>query len=223
MTITRTYPLYALLAVSLFFAACADNDADKAAAPDTTGTAMQADTMGTMGQRMARATLAPTEGNDAEGTVAFTKTEDGILVEASVSGLSEGEHGIHIHENGDCSAPDASSAGGHFNPQDTPHGAPTNEPSQRHVGDLGNLEANAEGMAEYSRTDSLIAFDGPNSIIGKAVIVHQGADDFTSQPSGNAGPRVACGVIQMSEGAMQQGMTPDTTAQEGGDMEDGDM
>jgi Cu-Zn family superoxide dismutase len=139
------------------------------------------------------AVLSPTEGNTAHGVVTFNKTVDGIKIVADMEGLSPGKHGFHIHEFGDCTAPDAVSAGGHFNPDNMPHGAPSD--MERHVGDLGNLEANEEGMAHYERTDNLISLSGPHSIIGLSVVVHAGEDDLTSQPSGNAGPRVACGVI----------------------------
>ncbi|GAB5520807.1 MAG: superoxide dismutase family protein [Rhodothermales bacterium] len=145
------------------------------------------------------ATLSPTEGNTAAGTVTFTAQQDGLLVEANLTGLSEGMHGFHVHAVGDCSAPDGTSAGGHFNPGEAPHGAPDNLPSERHVGDLGNAEADADGNATYERVDAMLAFEGAASIIGKAVIVHGGTDDLTSQPSGAAGPRVACGVIEVAE------------------------
>jgi Cu-Zn family superoxide dismutase len=146
------------------------------------------------------ATLSPTEGNDVRGRVTFAEIEDGVLVVAEVSGLSAGMHGFHIHENGDCSAPDASSAGGHYDPTGAPHGAPNDPASERHVGDLGNLEAGADGVARYERVDSVISLSGPNTIVGKAVIVHAGQDDYTTQPTGAAGGRLACGIIEATEG-----------------------
>lgn len=139
------------------------------------------------------AVLHPTIGNQVHGTVTFTEVENGIKIVADVKGLLPGKHGFHIHEYGDCTAPDGTSAGGHFNPENMPHGAPTDV--KRHVGDLGNLEADEEGMAHYERVDEYVAFSGPHSIIGLAVIVHRDEDDFTTQPTGAAGPRVACGVI----------------------------
>ncbi len=144
----------------------------------------------------AEAVLEPTEGNEVSGTVRFTEVDDGIRVEASVVGLSENSlHGFHIHEEGDCSAPDATSAGGHFNPTDTPHGGPDDEPSERHVGDLGNLESDETGQATYDRVDDLLTFEGDASILGRSVIVHADEDDLTSQPVGDAGARLACGII----------------------------
>ncbi len=139
------------------------------------------------------AVLHPTEGNDVSGIVTFTQVADDIQIVADVEGLSPGKHGFHIHEYGDCSAPDGTSAGGHFNPEDMPHGAPTD--MERHAGDLGNLEADSEGRAHYERIDNHISFSGSHSIIGLAVVIHAGEDDFVSQPTGNAGARVACGVI----------------------------
>lgn len=146
----------------------------------------------------ATAVLYQTKGNDVTGSVTFTKKGgEGIQITADVKGLTAGKHGFHIHEYGDCSADDATSAGGHFNPEDKPHAGP--EAEQRHVGDLGNLKADETGNAHYERTDNVIAFDGPHSIVGLAVVVHSGEDDLKSQPTGNAGSRVACGVIGIAE------------------------
>lgn len=190
--------LVLLLAGSAVMMGCAGGDDGAEIETDTTLT----DTTGALGMagsgERAIAELAPTEGNSAVGTVTFTQQDGAIRVEATVSGLAPGKHGFHIHENGDCSAPDASSAGGHFAPRDNQHGGRDDQP--RHVGDFGNIEAGSDSTAQFSHVDSLIAFSGQNSIIGKAVLVHAGEDDLTSQPSGNSGPRVACGVIRM-EGA----------------------
>jgi Cu-Zn family superoxide dismutase len=143
------------------------------------------------------AVLHPTEGNDAHGTVTFERGENGIVVCGLIEGLTPGKHGFHIHEYGDCSAADATTAGGHYNPEGVEHGARTDE--VRHVGDLGNIEANEEGMATFEFTDAHLALDGPHSILGRAVVVHANEDDLTTQPTGAAGPRVACGVIGIAE------------------------
>ena len=141
--------------------------------------------------------LHPTKGNEVSGIVTFTKTEGGIKIVANFEGLTPGKHGFHIHEYGDCSRLDGKSAGGHFNPDDKKHGAPNSE--ERHVGDLGNLLANEKGKAYFEMIDSYISFIGPHSIIGRAIIVHAGEDDLTSQPTGNAGARLACGVIGLAK------------------------
>ena len=143
------------------------------------------------------AVLQPTRGNTAEGIVIFTQMGDGVKVEADIKGLSPGKHGFHIHEFGDCSAADGTSAGGHYNPTGQPHAGPDQE--KRHMGDLGNMEADGNGNARYERLDSHLMLNGPDTIIGRGVIVHAGADDLTSQPSGAAGPRVACGVIGVAK------------------------
>lgn len=139
------------------------------------------------------ASIYPTDGNEVSGTVTFTQGSDGIDINAEISGLSEGEHGFHIHQYGDCTAADGTSAGGHYAPDGDPHGSP--EDANSHDGDLGNITADAEGNASMSTSSSDIVMNGAKSIIGRAVVIHSGADDFTSQPSGAAGSRVACGVI----------------------------
>ena len=139
-------------------------------------------------QPSAIAVLSPPEGNDLQGTVTFIQTPEGVRVQANITGLTAGtEHGFHVHQYGDCSASDGTSAGGHFNPHGADHAGP--DAASRHVGDLGNSEAT------YDRVDTQLAFEGESSIIGRAVIVHGGTDDLSSQPSGAAGPRIACGVI----------------------------
>jgi Cu-Zn family superoxide dismutase len=139
------------------------------------------------------AVLRPTEGSEVGGTVTFTRVETGIQVEATVTGLTPGNHGFHIHEYGDCRAADAASAGGHYNPDLASHGGPQSEP--RCVGDLGNIRANEGGAASYSWIDSEIALDGEHSILGRAVVIAAGEDDGVTQPWGGGGPAVACGVI----------------------------
>lgn len=145
--------------------------------------------------RVAVAELSPTQGNNVRGVVRFTETARGIKVTADLTGLTPGKHGFHVHDKGDCSAPDATSAGAHFNPTGAAHGGP--EQADRHVGDLGNITADANGRARYERVEKHMTFDGAKSVIGRAVIVHANPDDLTSQPAGNAGARVACGVIQL--------------------------
>jgi superoxide dismutase, Cu-Zn family len=141
--------------------------------------------------------LSPTQGNNVTGTIWFTTTDKGVRVVADIQGLHEGKHGFHIHEFGDCSSPDASSAGGHYNPMGMQHGSPMD--MNRHLGDMGNLEADARGNAHLEYVDPEISLSGPNSIIGRSVVVHKEADDLKSQPAGNSGPRIACGVIGLAK------------------------
>jgi Cu-Zn family superoxide dismutase len=144
--------------------------------------------------KVATAVIHPTEGNSIQGTVMFTETEEGVRVEAEVSGLgSQTLHGFHIHEYGDCRAADGTSAGGHYNPEGMEHGAPTDD--ERHIGDLGNLPSNEDGVATVDFVDPMLSLSGENSIVGYGVIVHAGEDDLVTQPTGAAGPRLGCGVI----------------------------
>lgn len=137
--------------------------------------------------------LHPTEGNEVKGVVTFTKTASGVDVVADLEGLTPGSHGFHIHEYGDISAPDGTSAGGHYNPEGMDHGGPSD--TERHVGDLGNIVAGDDGTAHLELNDTKIKLNGEHSIIGRGIIVHAGEDDLTSQPTGAAGARVAAGVI----------------------------
>lgn len=139
--------------------------------------------------------VEPLEGHETRGYVLFLREGRGIRVRAEIDGLEPGAHGFHVHGTGDCSAPDGTSAGGHFDPDGSPHGAPDAPASARHVGDLGNLVATDLGRGTYDRLDTLITVTGDHSILGRAVIVHAGEDDLTSQPSGDAGARVACGIV----------------------------
>lgn len=152
---------------------------------------------GMSAQPMASAPLNPTQGNTANGKADFRQQGDMVHVDVRVSGLTPGLHGFHIHEKGDCSAPDASSAGGHFNPGGRGHGDPAQ--ADHHAGDFGNLNADASGTAtlqlSFPTSQVALAKDAPNSIIGKGLIVHANADDYKTQPTGNSGKRVACGVI----------------------------
>ena len=145
------------------------------------------------GVTRAVAVLHPTQDQSANGLVSFIKTDEGVQVVAQLQGLAPGSHGFHIHQYGDCSALDGTSAGGHFNPTGAPHAGP--DADERHVGDLGNIVADEAGNAYLDVVDRLLALEGPNGIIGLAVVLHAGADDLTSQPSGAAGPRISCGVI----------------------------
>jgi len=142
--------------------------------------------------------LGPTEGNTAHGVVRFSEEGGKVMITGDIEGLTpNSEHAIHIHEFGDCSAPDGTSAGGHYNPEGHEHGLPTTE--MRHAGDLGNLKSDASGKAHFELTVDNISIAGPkNPIIGHAIIVHAKMDDG-GQPTGNAGGRIACGVIGIAK------------------------
>jgi len=145
---------------------------------------------------VAVAMLEATKGNQTTGTVSFTQTGNKVRIVADVKGLKAGaEHGFHIHEKGDCSSGDGMSTGGHFNPGGKGHAHPS--AAERHAGDLPALAADASGNAKLSITlDLLTVAGGPNSVIGRGLIVHRDPDDYKTQPTGNSGPRIACAVIK---------------------------
>jgi Cu-Zn family superoxide dismutase len=144
------------------------------------------------------AVLHPTATNKCKGVIHFTQMGDSVKVVAAVEGLTpKQQHAIHIHQFGDCSSADGMSAGGHYNPDNHQHGLPSTE--QRHAGDLGNLSADNDGKAKYEITIKNVSIAGTkNPIIGRGVIVHAKADDG-GQPVGNAGGRIACGVIGVAQ------------------------
>ena len=143
--------------------------------------------------------MEPKSESTVSGEVTFTEENGTVIMKAMLSGLTEGEHAIHIHEKADCSSADGKSTGGHWNPTFQPHGKWGDEGGY-HKGDIGNFVADVEGNAtvDFATNEWCIGCDDETkNIVGKAVIVHQGVDDFTSQPSGAAGSRVACtGIIQ---------------------------
>ena len=147
------------------------------------------------GPLMATAQLKPTKGSKTFGEATFEESGEYVRVIVFVQGLKPGqEHGLHIHEGADCSG-DAMGAKGHFNPFDKPHGIPGT--AQRHAGDLPVLKANKAGRANVNVDVDMISLKpGPASIIGRSLIVHADPDDYKTQPTGNAGARIACGVIQ---------------------------
>lgn len=145
----------------------------------------------------AQAGLSGASGRGVTGEMNFSAGRGGVSVEGHVAGLPANTiHGFHVHETGDCSAPDATSAGEHFNPEQGMHGGPTTQ--NRHLGDLPNIEVDGTGNATVSATISgaTLRDGGPNDLIGKAVVVHARRDDYVSQPAGDSGDRVACGVIR---------------------------
>lgn len=144
------------------------------------------------------AQLQSTTGNTASGTVSFVQSGDKVLVSGEIRGLKPGaEHGFHVHEKGDCSSGDGMSTGGHFNPTGQPHGSHAD--MAHHTGDLPSLKADAAGVAKFSFESKAISVaSGATDIVGKGLIVHRDPDDYKTQPTGNAGPRLACAVIARS-------------------------
>jgi Cu-Zn family superoxide dismutase len=144
----------------------------------------------------ATAGLQPTKGNKTFGEATFEQVGSKVKVVIFVQGLKpDQEHGVHLHEVGDCSSGDGMSAGGHFNPFGKPHGTPAG--GERHAGDLPSLKANKQGRANINvEVDLITLTPGPGNIVGRSVVVHADPDDFKTQPTGNSGARLACGVIR---------------------------
>lgn len=143
----------------------------------------------------AKAALEPKSGTYSTGEASFYKKEHGLEIVIAVKNVTAGKHGIHIHEKGDCSATDASSAGDHYNPAHLAHGAL--DPAKHHAGDLGNIEVDEQGNGKLdiiidNSKEHMFNWD---DFIGKSIVLHEHADDLTTQPSGNSGKRIACGVI----------------------------
>jgi Cu-Zn family superoxide dismutase len=149
---------------------------------------------------MAVASLTPTQGNSVRGLVMFHEKDGHVMVHAKLSGLKpNAEHGFHLHEKGDCASPDGASAGGHFNPDGKPHGPQT---AAHHAGDMPALKADANGVVDQKfMLHGPTVAAGPASINGRSVIVHIAPDDYVTQPTGNSGARIACGVIAAQAGA----------------------
>lgn len=141
------------------------------------------------------ATVRPASGSQVSGTVKFTQVLSRVRVDAKLAGLAPGAHGFHVHEKGDCSAPDAMSAGGHFNPYGSKHGG--SDTAVRHAGDFANLTADANGKTDSTIwVEGISVSTGKEGVIGRSIVVHAGADDLKTDPAGNSGDRVGCGVIR---------------------------
>ena len=139
--------------------------------------------------------LQARSGSTLSGKATFTETPEGVKILLAVSGVSPGDHGTHIHENGDCTSADAESAGGHFNPEQHPHGLPVTAP--RHLGDLGNITVGADGNGtlEFLAPGANLKEGDASSFLGRAIIVHEKTDNG-GQPTGNAGGRIGCAEIK---------------------------
>ena len=149
--------------------------------------------------KQAIATIGPASDSNVTGMAIFTQNGDQITLTIQIQNASPGVHAVHIHESGDCSAPDGTSAGGHWNPTGVAHGKWRE--GEFHLGDIGNITVGEDGTGSIELTTDLweIGTGSDVDIVGRGIIVHAGADDFTSQPSGNAGARIGCGAIALAE------------------------
>jgi len=179
---------------SLWLALCACGGSQEAAPPPATPAAEAAPAEPASSKTLEVA-FQPKSGSQLAGKATLTETPEGVKVALALEGLPPGEHGAHVHEKGDCSAPDGASAGGHFNPAGNPHALPTGNP--RHLGDLGNVTIGADGKGtlEIVATGANLKDGDPNSFAGRAIIVHEKQDDG-GQPTGNAGGRIGCAEIK---------------------------
>ncbi|ELR70440.1 Copper/zinc superoxide dismutase [Fulvivirga imtechensis AK7] len=192
--------LYFLMVLGATLAAC-NGTSNKGEANETETTETTEEVKASKEQMTARAQLSSASGSGATGEATFTDLGEGeVTLKLTIENATPGEHAVHLHENGDCSAPDASSAGGHWNPAGVEHGKRPVD-MQFHAGDIDNLVVGEDGKGELTMTVAGWSIGGSDStnIINKAVIVHAEADDFESQPSGAAGKRIACGVIKKTE------------------------
>ncbi|HEX5660726.1 MAG TPA: superoxide dismutase family protein [Polyangiales bacterium] len=184
-----------VLGLALGLAGCAHKGAPAA---ETAPTKKEADIdAGLVSEKSASAHLEPKSGDTSlKGHATFEQTPVGVKLTLHVEGAPAGEHGAHIHEKGDCSDPEAKNAGGHWNPAGHHHGAPP--PTASHLGDLGNLTVGADGTGHLEVTSEAwkLGDGSAEDLVGKAVVIHGGPDDLVSDPAGNSGPRIGCGVIQ---------------------------
>lgn len=193
LTLLRRYPLMYmnfLFMAFIFLSACTSGS--KQGDEEQGGSGEAADS-----KRSAKATMEPASGSSVSGEATFTEENGAVRFELTVENLTPGVHAVHLHEKGDCSAEDATSAGGHWNPTMKPHGK-RGDGSSFHKGDIDNISVGDDGKGSLRLTVEGWSVGGPDStnVIGKSVIIHAERDDFTSQPSGNAGARVSCGVIK---------------------------
>ncbi|HEU4532348.1 MAG TPA: superoxide dismutase family protein [Steroidobacteraceae bacterium] len=189
-----------LITAAALLCACdrREEPAPQAPPADASATAPASDTAsGTDAPMTARAVVNPTSNNTATGELTLTADQGAVRVTGQLTGLKpNSEHAVHVHEKGDCSAPDASSAGEHFNPTQQPHGNP--DVPEHHAGDMYNVSADDKGSAQVDTraVGATLRDGGSTDLAGKAVVVHEKPDDYKTQPSGGSGARIACGVIE---------------------------
>ncbi len=195
----RKHVLIWLGCLGLVLIGCGGGDADDAVAdaPDAVADSVSGETQGDAGEAEAIATIEAKNDSGVTGTASFTVAGDQVMLTLSIENATPGEHAFHLHAVGDCSAPDGTSAGGHWNPTEQDHGQWGGEAF--HLGDVGNLDVGDDGTATLTVATNLwsVGTGDDDDVVGRAVIVHQGVDDFTTQPTGAAGARIGCGVIQL--------------------------
>jgi Cu-Zn family superoxide dismutase len=188
---------YVLFGTLVFLAACTPREHPQTGTEGTEAGATAAKAEAPA-EKQATATLEAKSGSNLIGEASFVEEANGkIDFEVHVEHVKPGIHAVHIHENGDCSAEDASSAGGHWNPTGEEHGKWGVHPF--HLGDIGNIDVGPDGTGSLSLETDLWNLNDhdEHSVLGHSVVVHAGADDFETQPSGNAGSRIGCGVIEL--------------------------
>lgn len=189
-----------LLTATLMWAGCGTGPTQDAAVDtDTLSTATPGDMDNSEKAKVAVAVMEAKSGSTLSGRVVFTEKDGKVTMEAEIDGVPEGKHAIHIHAIGDCSAEDGSSAGGHWNPTDERHGK-WGDAEGYHKGDIGNFETNADGHGTMTMTTDewcVGCDDTTKNVVGLSMVIHDGVDDFVSQPAGAAGKRIGCGVIKM--------------------------
>ncbi len=160
---------------------------------------MQPDRQATATEKRATTTLSPKSGSSLTGTATFSQDGDQVTLTVQLENAAPGAHGIHLHEKGDCSSDDAKSAGGHWNPTEEPHGK-MGESDKAHSGDMGNIDVGSDGKGSLTFTTDRwsVGGDANKDVIGKALVVHAKPDDLNTQPSGDAGDRIGCGVVEGS-------------------------
>lgn len=180
----------AMLLGLILAAGCAGSTGEEAATPEPTAEPAAEPTA------TASATIQAKSGSSVTGTATFTAEAGEVTLVVELQNAPAGVHAVHLHETGDCSSEDGKSAGGHWNPTSEDHGKWNEDPF--HLGDVGNLTVDAQGHGSLTLTTDLWSIETgmANDVLGRAIVVHAGVDDFTSQPTGAAGGRIGCGVIE---------------------------
>lgn len=194
----RTRGVMMLALVALMAVACGSDErarnADEPAGADAAA-ARDREVMAEL-DVYAEAVINAIDDSGVSGIVRFDQRGSFLEISGQLAGLSPGAHGLHVHENGDCSGEGASNAGGHLSPEGHPHGSPELPDAEHHAGDLGNVEAGEDGTADFQLADGELQLgSGSYAVNGLAIVVHAGADDLQTQPDGNAGPAVGCGIV----------------------------